>query len=72
MSDPYRGLKPGDRVRMTGRMPDDPDPIPVGTEGTVRELTGTARFPQIDVDWDNGRSLFLLPTDPYRIVRRAS
>ena len=68
--DPYRGVKPGDRVRMTGRMPQDPDPIPVGQEGTVQELVGTPRYPQIDVKWDSGRTLYLLPSDPFRVVER--
>ena len=42
-------------------MPDDPDPIPVGSEGVVEmvgsEFGGTV---QIFVKWDNGRSLILL------------
>jgi len=61
----------GDRVRVTGRM-DDPDPIPVGTEGTVDwvgqwtcELTR-----QIGVKWDNGRTLLLLGNDPYQVVNK--
>lgn len=61
-------MKPriGDRVRIVGPM-DDPDPIPIGTEGTVdwlgqwiSELTR-----QIGVKWDNGRRLILLDTDPF-------
>lgn len=56
---------------MVGVMPNDPDPIPVGTEGTV---TGGSEpsfnmAGQIWVEWDNGRSLILLTTDPYTIVR---
>lgn len=62
-------LKPGDRVRMTGLMPDDPCPIPVGEEGEVVALVGTEQFPQIDVKWDSGRTLFLLPTDPFEVIR---
>jgi hypothetical protein len=59
----------GDRVRIVGRM-DDPDPIPVGAEGTVdwvgawtSELTQ-----QIGVRWDNGRSLLLLSGDPFEVI----
>lgn len=65
--DVYRGVKVGDRVRITGRM-DDPSPLKVGAEGTVRALMGTRLFPQIDVDWDDDRTLFLLPADPFEVV----
>lgn len=57
-------LAVGTRVQMTGLMPDDPCPIEVGTEGTVTGGNGG----QIWVDWDNGRALILLTTDPYRVV----
>lgn len=60
-------LQPGDRVQITGVMPDDPDPLPVGTTGTVVRLYDSAR--QADVDWDNGRALLLLlDVDPYRVI----
>ncbi|MBZ4631329.1 DUF4314 domain-containing protein [Mycobacterium timonense] len=49
---------------------DDPDPLPVGTTGTVDwlgqwtdELTK-----QIGVRWDNGSRLILLPHDPFRVL----
>lgn len=61
--------KIGDRVRMTGVMPDDPDPLAIGDEGTVTELgdpAGGRR--QIFVDWDNGRALILLETDPFEVL----
>lgn len=59
----------GDRVRMTGAMPGDPDPIPVGTEGTVVEVMNVGTpIEQIHVDWDIERSLLLLPTDPFDVV----
>lgn len=54
----------GDRVEMTGVMANDPAPIEVGTRGTV---TG-GNAAQIMVKWDTGRSLILLPEDPYRVV----
>lgn len=64
-----RPLVPGDRVQMVGIMPDDPDPIPVGSIGTVRSLLFAGR--QIVVEWDDlDRSLMLLDTDPYRILDR--
>lgn len=68
-----RGVLPaaGDRVRMIGVM-EDPDPLPVGAEGTVRGVSPAPPFAQIDVEWDNGRTLFLLPGDPFVVVRRAA
>ena len=45
----------GTRVEMV-YMPDDPDPIPAGTQGTVIGGSGD----QLWVRWDNGRSLNLL------------
>lgn len=56
---------PGERVRVTGIMQDDPDPMEVGAEGTVVGVNGSSLGAQIDVDWDNGRTLFLLENDPY-------
>lgn len=64
--------KVGDRVEMTGIMADDPDPIPVGTQGTVNWVGPTSIVPQqFGVDWDIKRSLILLSVDPFRIVGRA-
>lgn len=57
---------PGDRVRITGIMPEDPDPMPVGSYGTVTEVHEDVG--QIHVDWDCGRRLILLTTDPFRIL----
>lgn len=63
----------GDRVRMVGMMPNDPCPMDVGAEGTVTLIGdvlpsawGGSR--QIFVDWDNGRSLILLDTDPFIVI----
>lgn len=63
--------KPGDRVRMTGVMPNDPDPMPVGATGTVLQVTPEVR--QIWVDWDadsdgRKRSLILLTDDPFEVL----
>lgn len=64
-------VQKGDRIKMTGVMPNDPDPVPVGTEGTV---TGVSHdVGQIYVDWDedadgNARSLILLTSDPFRVL----
>ena len=64
--------KPGDRVRITGIMKDDPDPLDIGDEGTVEEVFNLFdhRLTQIDVTWDSGRSLLLLPSDPFQIIGR--
>jgi len=58
--------KVGDRVEMTGLMANDPDPIPVGTTGTVTSVLESSG--QIIVKWDIARSLILLETDPYMVI----
>ena len=62
--------QPGDRIRMVGTMINDPAPIPVGEEGTVREVHPGVG--QIYVEWDSGRSLILLTIDPFTIIGRES
>ena len=60
----------GDRVQLTGVMPEEPSPVPVGTEGTVVGVNLWAQ--QADVAWDNGRRLFLLlDVDPYEVIAQA-
>lgn len=56
---------PGDRVEMTEDMPDDPQPILSGQQGTVTMISGFGEWTQIHVDWDCGRRLALLETDPF-------
>lgn len=58
----------GDRVRMVGVMPGDPNPVEVGAEGTVQGMRGTGHYAQIEVLWDNGRQLMLLPGDPFIVT----
>lgn len=54
----------GTRIRLVA-MPDDPDPIPVGTEGTVVGGSGA----QLWVEWDNGRKLNLdTIVDRWRVI----
>ena len=48
-------LKKGDRIRLVS-MPQDPDPIPVGSLGTVVAVHDHRDWAQVDVDWDSGRS----------------
>lgn len=62
----------GDRIRLRS-MTDDPDPIPAGATGTVRGITshgaGDNAWNQIDVRWDNGRTLLLVvPPDAFEII----
>lgn len=67
-------VKVGGRVRLTG-MTDDPNPVLLGTEGTVdyvnpRVDLGDGPFAQIGVKWDNGRRLMLcVPPDRYEVIR---
>ena len=63
-------MKVGDTIELIA-MPEDPDPIRVGTKGTIkhigREFQGIR---QIDVEWENGRKLMLsVPPDQFKIVR---
>ena len=61
-------LNVGDRIRLVS-MTDDPDPIPVGTFGTVVGLYPHREWTQVDVDWENGRSLMLsMPPDQVELV----
>ena len=61
-------LKQGDRIRLIS-MPQDPDPIPVGSLGTVVAVHDHRDWIQVEVDWDNGRKLMLsLPEDRVTIV----
>ncbi|QDT62416.1 hypothetical protein SV7mr_49640 [Stieleria bergensis] len=60
-------FKAGDRVRLIS-MTDDPDPIPAGTTGIVVGVYPQRDWLQLDVDWDNGRSL-MLSIPPDRVER---
>ena len=65
--------QPGERIRLV-RMDDDPDPIPVGTEGRVTSIHEHAPgFTQVHVDWDNGRTLMLsMPKDVVTVIHRTN
>jgi len=60
----------GTRIRLLA-MPDDPDPIPAGSEGVVVEVT-EGPLARIEVRWDNSsRSLALIPgIDMFEIIGR--
>lgn len=61
-------LKIGDRIRLVS-MHQDPDPIPVGSLGNVVAVYDHREWVQVDVDWDNGRSLMLtIPDDCIEII----
>ena len=61
--------KVGDRIRLI-HMPEDPDPIPYGSLGTIHAIHLHHGWTQVEVDWDNGRRLMLsLPDDVIEIVR---
>ena len=62
-----RAIKPGDRVRLN-HMPDDPDPLPAGSEGVVVAVHDEF-MPQLEVRWDSGRTLYLLPdVDSFDVI----
>ena len=61
-------LKLGDRIRLIC-MPLDPDPIPVGSLGTVLCVHEQSDWSQVEVAWDNGRTLMLtVPPDQIQMV----
>jgi hypothetical protein len=67
-----RFVEPGDRIELVS-MPDDPDPIQVGSRGTVKAVSRHPSWIQVSVDWDSGRKLMLTcPPDRFRLVRAES
>lgn len=67
-------VQKGDRIRLVS-MPDDPNPIPSGTEGTVTHVNPvpSMKFTQIGVKWDNGRTLMLaVPPDVFTVIGKAA
>ena len=64
-------VKVGDRIKLTC-MPNDPDPIPLGSEGVVVEVTD-GPLAQIVVEWIGlNRSLSLVPgVDEFEIIEPA-
>lgn len=60
--------QPGDRIRLVSML-DDPDPIPRGTTGTVTAVRQQRTWAQVDVAWDNGRTLMLVvPPDEFEVI----
>jgi hypothetical protein len=58
---------PGTRVRLT-EMRDPYAPVPSGTEGTVDFVDDVG---QLQMQWDNGRTLALIPSeDRFSVIPR--
>lgn len=58
----------GDRVMVTGII-DDPDPPRVGDRGTVVSvMNADTEFEQMNVKWDSGRGLMLIPQDYAKVM----
>lgn len=61
MSEHYNpSIRVGMRIKLVS-MQGDPDPVPTGTIGTVKNITcfATTCF-NVEVDWENGRKLSLI------------
>jgi hypothetical protein len=66
-------VKVGDRIELIS-MPEEPDPIPAGTRGTVDFVhdAHSLGFVQYGVKWDNGRGLSLcVPPDEFKVLDQA-
>jgi hypothetical protein len=62
-------IRTGDRIRLLS-MPDDPDPIPVGSTGTIEAVT-EGPLGQVWVRWDSSRTLALIPgVDRFEVIER--
>jgi hypothetical protein len=63
-------VKVGDRIRLI-EMPDDPCPVPPGTEGEVTGINNDmGGGSQISVKWDNGRTLSMItPPDTFVVLQ---
>lgn len=60
-----RSYPPGTRIRLL-EMSEDPNPVPVGSCGTVLAVDDAG---QLLMQWDNGRNLSLVPgTDNFEVL----
>ena len=63
----------GDRIRITGVLQNDLNPLEIFEEGTVTDIVDVNYlFRQIYVDWDSGRSIMLLGDDPFEILENVN
>lgn len=61
--------KVGDRIMLL-QMENDPNPIEVGSLGTVTAISSFLNDIQISVKWDSGRTLSLVcPPDKYEVLK---
>jgi hypothetical protein len=51
------------RIRLVGEM-NDPNPIPVGSEGIIKHVGGGV----LNIKWDNGRNLGLIEDEDQYII----
>ena len=62
-------IRKGDRIKLL-HMPNDPDPIPAGSTGTIESVT-EGPLGQVWVKWDCGRQLALVPgVDRFAVIER--
>jgi hypothetical protein len=59
-------MKVGDRIMLI-EMPEDPCPIDPGSRGTIESIATFDHWFQVQVKWDNGRTLSLC-VPPDRVV----
>jgi len=67
-----RTLQPGDRIKLVA-IPDNPDPIPLSSTGTVSSVrkcgSGRDAWLQVDLNGANGRKLMLsAPPDQFEVI----
>ena len=62
-------FKVGDKIELL-QMNNDPNPIPVGAKGVITRI-GPMPYDetQIEVKWENGRTLMLIhPEDKFKVI----